>query len=111
MEKTLDRQELFTYVLVAISFLLAFVWFSFPPPLFEGIPKLVCIAYFLALSGVSVSSFIWLQRHNRGSIRESALSGTKRRMLILLIVSILFLMASAFLLIFALAVSGLLKMI
>jgi hypothetical protein len=111
MRTTLDRQAWFTYILVTISIALVFVWFSFPPPLFEGIPRLVCIAYFVALSGVSVNSFVWLLRHSRSPLSEETSSGSRHRMVALLAMSLLVMVGSAFFVLFALLAGASLRMI
>jgi hypothetical protein len=111
METAASRLEVAVYIQVAISIVLVFVWFSFPPPLFEGAPKVICIVYFLMLIGVSVSSFVWLLRYGNRPVSETITSGSKYRMIASLAISILAFMGSAFFVLFALMVSGLLNMI
>ena len=111
MATAASRLELSVIVQIAISIVLVFVWFSFPPPLFKGIPKVVCIAYFLTLIGVSVSSFVWLLRFGNKPVSEGISLNSRNRMIASLVVSILALAGSAAFVLFALLASGLLNMI
>jgi hypothetical protein len=110
MATAANRLEVSVIIQIAISIVLVFVWFSFPPPLFKGTPKLVCIAYFLTLIGVSVSSFVWLLLFGNKPESDGISNNSKARVIVSLAISILAFIGSAFLVLLALA-SGLVNMI
>jgi hypothetical protein len=111
MTTAASRLELSVIIQIAISIVLFFVWTSFPPPLFKGTPKIVCIVYFLTLIATSVSSFVWLLRFGNKQVSEGIGLNSKYRMIVSLAISILALIGSAFFVLFALMVGGLLNMI
>ena len=99
------------YIFMGVAFALLMIWMMMPPPLFSGVAAVLFLGYFLSLIGVSVSSFIWLQRFGNKEPDENHVFQTRGFMTAWLVISILLAVGSAFFVMFALAVSGLFGMI
>ena len=106
-----QRLARLVYILIVITVVFFVTLMDLRPLEHTGILKYVAIGYFLSLVGVLVSSLTWLFRFGPLATNGTALSRTKKYMIAWMLISIVFVTASAFLLLVALTGGFLFDMI